>query len=292
MNVLRSPSGSSSQPDLSKLDDATTDTRVTFRSKRKLPKHDCECNNDITELRKDLSNITLLLEKLTAVQENGIKTIQDTVSEIKNEINAIKSSTASVVAEQSNIKSQLKHIDSRISTQDAKIECLQMNLSDKNTITPTQFSEDLKKNEIMFREMQERNNRAKNIIIVGLNEQNSSVVSERQLMDEKEINNILLSAFKDCPKPIKIFRFGKFSSDKSRSIKVCFDTQEAPKLLLRNKDKFPKDIKCYSDQTPMQQKYLKDLKEELKNRLQNGETNLTIKYQNGIPMINSLAPKN
>lgn len=96
----------------------------------------------------------------------------------------------------------------------------------------------------------------------------------------------------DTPKPIKIFRIGKYDAGKSRRVKVCYETTGPAKLLLRNKDKLPKDIKIFSDQTPAQHKYLQELKDELSRRQANGESDIIIKYINGTPAITKTAPKN
>ncbi|VVD03270.1 unnamed protein product [Leptidea sinapis] len=94
--------------------------------------------------------------------------------------------------------------------------------------------------------------------------------------DEVRIYSLLCNVVQNCPKPIKIFRKGKFAAGKNHKIKICFETHEPAKALLRNKTQFPENIKVYSDQTPWQVKFYNEIKNELSVR--QGEKDLTIKY--------------
>lgn len=147
-------------------------------------------------------------------------------------------------------------------------------------------------NEQIIREVHERKRRENNIIIVGIPELNSTSTQDRILKDESEILGIASMIDKNFQKPKKIFRIGKYTPGKTRRIKVCFDKSEPAMLLLRSKDKLPKNVKIYSDQTPAQQKYFYKVKNELSLRMKNGESDLTIRYVNGIPSIVKSDPKN
>lgn len=151
---------------------------------------------------------------------------------------------------------------------------------------------DLYLNEQIFKEIQERSNREKNVILIGIPEQSSPSAGERISKDESDIWNITSSIVKDIPKPARIFRIGKYSPGKNRKIKICYETSGPAKQLLRNQNKLPQNIKIYCDQTPAQQKYLSKLRDELSRRQNNGENELTIKYINGTPTIVKSTPKN
>ena len=94
---------------------------------------------------------------------------------------------------------------------------------------------------------------------------------------------------------LKVSRLGKFDSTpnkRSRPIKVVFSSEanvistlkKLKKLKLKSIQKFAK-ISIFRDRTPMQIKIYNDVKTELNNRLQNGESNLKIKFIKGIPNI-------
>ncbi|XP_045452345.1 uncharacterized protein LOC123661426 [Melitaea cinxia] len=73
-------------------------------------------------------------------------------------------------------------------------------------------------------------------------------------------------------------RLGKYTPNKSRPIKVFFNNTDIPKCLVYNKQKLPKTIKIYSDQTPTQKLFMQQLRDELQKRTANGEKDLIIKY--------------
>lgn len=62
------------------------------------------------------------------------------------------------------------------------------------------------------------------------------------------------------------------------------------RFILRNKKRLlenpsTKKFSLICDQTPMQLQIIKELRENLERRIQNGEPNLTIRYKNGVPAI-------
>lgn len=301
MSLFRSPgkiaAGGGSQPDLSKISGEMVDSQMTYRKRKQPIDRECECKPDIQELRKELSHITDLLEKFVGSQEQNMKIVKENILDVKNEIADIKLTTSNIALEQNTIKTHLNQLDSKISCDEEKLKPLESELIQLKNILPTTSSPAMAQsgfsnNEQIILELQERNNREKNILLLGLPEFPSSNVVESRLKDQQDVWTLISTTFKDIPKPIKIFRIGKYNQNKSRVIKVCFTTSEPVKFLLKNKAKLPKEIKVYSDQTPCQQKYLKNVREELARRQQNGESNLIIKYVKNIPTILNSIPKN
>lgn len=321
MSVRRSPTntptGGGSQPDLSKLNIMAEDSSIKLR-KRKHPDKNCECSHEVKEIRSELARMTSVLEKyvesnqlmmsqmhqsITEVKtqiteikssnEQTVTLIHKNMSEVKAQISEIKSSSSSIIIEQNNIKTHVTHLENKISLGESKIKTLESKFSQKlpqsasfNAISSSCL------NEQMIRELKERQEREKNVIIVGLAEQTSPNAEERISNDEAATINITSCVDKDIPKPTKILRIGKFNPGKNRRVKVCYDTPEPAKQLLRNKGKLPENIKIFSDQTPAQQKYMQDLKEELSRRQEDGEIDLTIKYIHGTPSIIKATSKN
>lgn len=331
MNVQRSPTPApqnypttsnvgGSQPDLSKLSNVHVDSQITFRKRKEPERDECQCSAEVRDMRSEIVRIGSLLEKyvesneniLLKMQENiadikeqigdmktsneqTINTIRNTMGGIMTQINDIKSTTTSVLAEQTEIKEHVKKFEMSISLGETKMKSLEAEITNiKQSSQTTTFTQEkqLHQEEQIIQEVQNRNNREKNIVLVGLPESSLSNREERMSKDENDVLRIITSLSTEIPKPIKVFRIGKYKLGKNRSLKVCFDGIGPAKQLLRNKDKLPDDIKIYSDQTPAQQHYLKVLKDELKRRENNGETNLTIKYINGTPTIIKTTPKN
>lgn len=292
MSLLRSPTSNdskfSSQPDLSRMEEEFITSR-----KRKQPDHDCDCKNEIKALRSDLSRMNALLEKFVISQEQTMNAMRDNISEINGEIKDIKASTSAITMDQNNIKGCITELSDKISIHEHKLTSLESDLKtlQASSTTPSETLH-LQSSEQAIYELRERLNREKNIILTGLPEHRTSDSLESRKKDEMEIMAILTAIFRDCPKPTKIFRLGKYAPDKNRRIKVCFQESQTAKFLLRNKSKLPEKIKMFSDQTPSQQKYFNEIKNELARRQDNGEIHLSIKYVKGVPTIVQNKPKN
>lgn len=309
--LTRSPTGvgGGSEPNLSRLRNVEEDS-ITIRKR----KRECDCHQDVNEFRSELRGMATLLEQfiesntlsmsqvqsniadvkaqiieIKASNEQTLSEIRENIADVKIQLNDVKASSSTMVTEQKNIKTHMSELENKLLSSVNKITTLETELHNLK-LAPSADSSTLAKaepriNEQLIREVQERNEREKNIIIVGIPEQSSANVDERISKDEAEVMNITSSMGKKLPKPVKVFRIGKYTAGKNRRIKVCYDTPNTAKQLLRNRDKLPSNIKIFSDQTPAQQKYLKDLKEELVSRQNNGENDLTIKYSNGVPSI-------
>lgn len=324
MSLIHSPIKSSGQecrstPDLSTIGREAADPQITFR-KRKQP-HDlgCSCSGDVQDLRSEMARISKLLENFVTINQKTLDNVSEmnihltdmrssneqnfslltnNVSEVKKQINEIQESMSSLTLEQNQMKSQITLLEKKISEGEEKMRTMESNLADFKITDPISSANSASENnqmlnsEQIINEVQERNNRQKNIILGGIQEQSSSNASERQSLDMAKVMNILLNIVSDTPAPIKIFRIGKHDPKKNRRVKVCFDTQNAAIQLLRSKANLPAGIKIYSDQTPCQQRLMLNLQRELARRSQDGETDLIIKYVKGIPKIIKANSKN
>lgn len=318
MSLLRSPTSTGSQPDLSKLKEVQ-DTQITFR-KRKQPEpdvHDCSCANEMQNLRTEMTRITSLLEKFIGSNEQNLKQMQEGISDVKNQItdiktnneqamnsinasmqevktqiNDVKSVISSMGAEQQQIKASITQLEIKVSMGEAKLKSIETEVNEIRATAATPKAEDLlQHNETMLQEIIERKARKNNIILIGIPEQISPNKDERISKDREDVIKALAN-INEIPCPTKMYRIGKYSPNKSRGIKICFDSEVHVKKILRDKKALPDNIKVYSDQTRLQQQLLQDLRNELSQRQKNGENNITIKYIRGLPKIVEANPKN
>lgn len=146
-------------------------------------------------------------------------------------------------------------------------------------------------------EATERVNRSRNIILTGVPEPQGST-EERTVKDSAtvmEIINVALNKNDSSVKPVRVIRLGR-SSNINRPLKVIFDNNFVSKEILRMKNNLAgtpfKHVTIKDDKTPQQIEYLNGLRAELKERIDSGETHLTIKYVKGIPTITNIASKN
>lgn len=162
----------------------------------------------------------------------------------------------------------------------------------KNSIldSPASTSSTLIETEKIIQEINERSKRKNNIVIFGSNETQCGTNAEQLGVDRALVTEIC-SVAQVFDENLKLSRLGKFdptSVDSRRPIKVSFTSEVHVTSVLRNiskiKSKFP-GVSIFCDRTPMQLQIHKDAKTELAERVNNGESNLKIKYKNGIPSI-------
>lgn len=299
MSLMRSPtSGSSrdeakgsSQPDLSRLNDDELQNITNRNYKRKQPHDDLS-----GQFQKFQDQISALLTNFTSEQREMTVKIRDDVTSINEQLKDIKSTTNKLVQEQEILKTEITNLKISNSTTAQKINTLQTDVDQLKTTSNTAIANitpNLTYCEDVLSEIQERCQRNKNLVIAGISELHSVNATSRHDHDKEEIIKTISNITVDCPQPIKIHRLGKYNNKKSRPIKIYYASEDVPKYILRNKSKLSdKSIKIYPDQTPQQQSYLENLRKELQQRTENGETDLCIKYLKGVPKIIQAESKN
>lgn len=303
MSVQRSPksgSGSGSQPDLRDL--KKDESFINIR-KRKQPDQENDFAKQLVDFRKEMMSFfkdfaTSQKEVCDQIRKDiGQNTdqIRQDIAEIKDEIKTLKSATSGLSLECKKINCDLVSIKSDNAITQEKIKLLETNINKLKVNPPNDFPNsnplfDAQHDIIL--EIQERTKREKNIILVGITEIKDKNVKIRREHDQQEVLKMLKQCYDECPSPIYIKRIGKYNPDSHRRLKVTFESATIVKRILRNKAKLIAGIKIYSDQTPKQQSFLKDLKQELQQRKENGESDLIIKYESGVPKIKKIIPKN
>lgn len=142
--------------------------------------------------------------------------------------------------------------------------------------------------EQIINEVNDRQNRAKNILIFKLNESELQTSQEREKEDTKKAAKIiefLLPAINT--ENIKTVRLGRKNNDKIRPLKITLNSREDALKLIWNKAKLRDseyNVMIGLDETELQRGYYKKMKSEYDERTKNGEK-LKIKYVNGLPQI-------
>lgn len=306
MNTLRSPSKrstrtktitagetSSSQPDLSKINELYSEN-MSVR-KRKSPDSDfaCQFNEFKNEIKKEIVGI---LQESSNNQNKNIKTISENISSINEKLQNMKMTTEQLIAENKSLTTQIVTLKGTVKENEEKIASLQteFNKLKSDSMTPKVIeatSPDTYAD--VFEEFHDRFERSKNIIIVGVPEKHIENIEERRKTDTYEADKIISAIYPGCPKAERVSRVGKYDAKKTRPLKICFSSQEISKTILRTKANLKTDdIRVYSDQTPQQQKFMRNLRNELEQRKEKGEKDLIIKYIKGTPRIIKEATKN
>lgn len=309
MNITRSPTRSDSnigrsgsQPNLSNAVESPRDfpgsSTITFR-KRKHGDVD-EAHSKLTDIQNQMTTMMSLLTASINAQNEVTTKISDDIAAIKDQMLDIKKSMgmtdqkiSSLAIEQTGMKNEIQNLVESVHSTDVKISSLE---SDVHKLQVTQIESDLRNMvpyDDVLSELNDQNNRKRNILIAGIQETKSNNVEERRHLDKAEIMKTINLISENCPEPTKIIRVGKYKSHENRAIKVCFESEDTAKYILRNKSKLKSmEIKVFADQTPYQQTRFKKLKDELTRRTEEGESNLIIKYVKDIPRIVTVPPKN
>ncbi|KAF0711336.1 Uncharacterized protein FWK35_00037251 [Aphis craccivora] len=157
--------------------------------------------------------------------------------------------------------------------------------------TTTEFTPSL--NDIA-REVQLRSLLAVNLIIRGVPESPNKSISERISHDKKFVSDIFSKL--DPPVPVelilKAYRIGKTSDTKPRLLKIILTSREAvdsivttfPKLLINPPDHL-RSVSITRDRTQSERQSIREVYQELSTRRERGESNISIRYYNGIPKI-------
>lgn len=294
MSVQRSPTGcgnyarlSGSQPNLAEIhsiDDMPSN--VTHRCKRKEPDDNAWIRSELSDLKKQMSEMMALIQLSSSSQAENIGKLSEDVTAIRNQMHDTGNTIKNIILEQNSMKTTMNNLQTTSDNIEKKINLLESDMNNLKSITPSATLHtklDLGSEEIVS-EINERNIRAKNIIIVGIPEPDET--TDRHTHNNTEVTKIIKTIYDGCPEPLKVYRLGKFRPGHIRPIRVTFSTGETVGALLRGRGNLKSDsIKIFSDQTPMQRKHMHDLKEELQKRTDNGETNLRIKYIKGTPKI-------
>lgn len=127
-------------------------------------------------------------------------------------------------------------------------------------------------------EMRERNRRALNVIIYGLAARDKST-------NDLELVNELLRGNPNMPLASRAQRIGKPDSS-NRPLKLTFSSHADIKTVFENKQFFiDNNLKISNDRTPRERELLVNLRAKLQERINNGESSLTIRYIRGTPTI-------
>lgn len=148
--------------------------------------------------------------------------------------------------------------------------------------------------EDIITEVNERNIRKRNIIIFNLDEPSSNLNKEQRSQYEKSNITKLLSAVstENTLTYLGYHRLGKYAlnNTRPRPLKVTLENENDVLKIIKNTNNIKqindfKNVSISFDKTPRQISFYQELRRQLTERQMNGETNLTIRYIQGVPKI-------
>lgn len=192
-----------------------------------------------------------------------------------------------------------RDLGSEIKDLKALILSLQKDILDLKSLSsavrdPTNLMQGSNFEELMD-EIDQRSRRKGNLILFGVPEQNPTVPVESQMESEKaEVNKILNLINSEVAVPhVNIKRLGTFNGARSRPIKVFLGDENLVRGYIQRSNVLKnlrayKKVYCSYDRTQRQLNFYKEVKKELLQRQEAGETNIRIKYFRGVPKIVNL----
>lgn len=163
----------------------------------------------------------------------------------------------------------------------------------KSTIVNQPASEgNLLDAEKIINEISERDKRRCNVVIYGCRETVTSSNKDQLALDCTFVAELCasLQLNESGLMPARLGKFDASQTNRRRPIKITLASETAVFTALRNFKKIRTDsrykgLSMFRDRTPMQMQIHRNARNELADRLKNGESNLMIKYRNGIPHI-------
>lgn len=227
--------------------------------------------------RSELNNIE---ENLNELVEKDSVTTKDLLKIILNVVNLIK--------EQNDLIHQCIAEKQTISELDKRISLIEKDVEEKRqaNITSVKTREELiETNDLIYDEMQERMNRAKNIIIYNIPENKSNDVKVRIAHDFDKAKEVIKLIDSNGPEDFKVTRIGK-PGNTPRPVRVIMkDRQQAIGCLKGKRKLTDASFSISADLTQAQRAKLRKVKEELKNKVESGDTNYTIRYIRDVPTL-------
>lgn len=226
----------------------------------------------------EVKNVADVVIKQLCQDKNVIKNLADNVSAVL--VTTLNEKLRAFDTEISNLKTEIVDLKNCIIEKDKKYE---QELSDLKSKIKENASEPLQ----VISELNEIRRRENNILIFGIPENTVNI--------KEFVRTLISDILPDANVPdFTVLRLGKLipTDNKSRPVKVILPAANYGHQILKNNSKIKamdryRDIYVRPDQTIRQREYFLKLKQELNDRTAAGETNLLIKYVNGIPVIKS-----
>lgn len=139
-------------------------------------------------------------------------------------------------------------------------------------------------------ELLERQRRSRNLMIFGVPEIQGSTLTERKRSDQAFITG-LFSFLNVDPTVASVTRIGKLqAAGGHRPLRVTLQSEAELRGVFKNVERLRgaadyRNVSLSYDRTPRQQIAYRNLKAQLRSRLDSGEQNLKIRYVNGMPKI-------
>ncbi|CAI6374175.1 unnamed protein product [Macrosiphum euphorbiae] len=264
--------------------------------------------NDCTSLPSQTSTddkFNLILQELKSIKSNqsksdeALKVISSSVKALNDRVSGQAKTMTSLSQAMNTLNGNLNTVTSDVKSQGAiigglntRIAAVEKNLSE-TVHCPPPTTTPLALNDITH-EIQLRSRCAVHIIIRGVPESSVNTSASSSSADKTFVKEMLDKLEPKLPETVirKVFRVGKIINDKPRLLKVELTSQEEVNHVvisfLRLRSNIPdgySQVSITRDRTPSERRSIYEVHQELRDRQEKGESNISIRYFNGLPKI-------
>ncbi|KAJ8678499.1 hypothetical protein QAD02_014286 [Eretmocerus hayati] len=210
-----------------------------------------------------------MLYKCEDCHTKGISCCSEALAGLKVDLDAIKKSCSRI----DSLASDIKDLQASVNT----IPELQSNMDDLKAKVDSMSMQNSEQ-EALIKEIQDRIQRAKNIILFHVDEN----------PDVKTDTEVVKHILKDIPVStdnITTTRIGNPVNGEIRPLLVTLNNTNDPHLILKNKSKLDLKYGVSLDKTKQQRLEYKAALDSLKLRMSKGETDLVVRYVNNKPIV-------
>ncbi|XP_058795316.1 repetitive organellar protein-like [Phymastichus coffea] len=233
----------------------------------------------ISSLQSSISNISNSLNTVST----QLNTFDPRINELESSINTIKTKTSNL----ENVQTDVTSLRTELERVTSELENLKSMQSQQDFDVST-----------VVTEIKDREIKSKNILIYNVPEDNLRISQDYSTLDDINKFNALLAA-RDTSRAREILqnipdvdldeietrRLGRVNPNVSRPLRVTLQSREDVITVMKNRGLVNNQYNVKTDLTKIQQKKIRDLKQELERQNASGNTNLTIKFINGDPRI-------
>uniref|UniRef100_A0A2S2P704 Uncharacterized protein n=1 Tax=Schizaphis graminum TaxID=13262 RepID=A0A2S2P704_SCHGA len=231
---------------------------------------DIESSDKLDKIIKSINEIKVTQNKLIASVNSfreDKKLLDKKFADIDGKLDNITRQFDVILANNVSLNTKINQLESKVSQ-------LEAGCSNSSSLNQEQT----------LAEISDRHSRSRNIILFNIPES-----ATQSNLDDKNTISSIFQQIGVLVEPINCLRLGKLSNN-CRPLRATLPNQHDVFDVLKNKRKLSdlanfKNISISSDKTLLQRKHLKNLFDELNSRKTAGETNLFIKYINGLPVI-------
>lgn len=235
---------------------------------------DCKPSQIVPDLNVILSALSQKIDDLSS-KVDRLNDLPDNVKIIQEDVRAIHEKFEL-------LEPRIQQLEYRVTDIENTVKCIKSD--------PVSFEDTLM-------EINDRNSRLCNLMVYGLAESSSTNVATNREHDKQLISNLVSSVdYEANLDRVKTFRMGIFKKNESRPLKVIFPDEHQAKLFSKRFSERSvegdSEIKISRDRTVRERNHLRKLRQELEEKINAGEVDLTIRYTNGVPLITKSKPKN